>query len=142
MPAPDGPQFKFVFGDILPRLAARHRDDFHMPVTALAYGTPEDPYADVESAIDLPVSRERVNVSDLPTYGGQSSERVAYAQEGYRNSPSSVPPLLLVKRAGEYLIADGHHRARAARREHKETLPAWVVHSPLDTPYPSGDEHA
>lgn len=131
---------KHQFGDLAPRLEARHNDDFNLPVAALALGTAENPMAEFEDPSDLPVSRGRVNVADLPSYGGYTSERVAHAMEGYRTSPASVPPIVVVSRAGGYEIVDGHHRIRAARRVGKETLPAWVVHSPRTEAHPGFED--
>ena len=129
------------FGDLVPKLEKRHGDDFSDSVSAFALGTPDDPMAEFSDPSDLPVTRGRVPLSDLPDWGTDSSDpRVRHAQEGYRTSPSSVPPILVVKRAGGYDIADGHHRIRAARNLGRDNLPAWVVHSPLEDPHPGFDD--
>ena len=125
------------FGDLIPKLEKRHNDDFSDSVAAFAHGTPEDPMGEFSDPSDLPVTRARVALSDLPDHGTESNDyRVRQAQEGYRTSPSSVPPVLLVQRAGGYDIADGHHRIRAARNVGKEAIPAWIVHSPRTEPHP------
>ena len=139
MPRPEGPQFKHYWGELSPKLSERHNDDFDLPVTALALGTEDDPMAEFQDAYDLPVSGERVNIGDIASPNPVSSGRVQRAMEGYRDSPSSVPPVLLVKRAGTYEIADGHHRVSAARRLRKDRISAWVVHSPHDKPWPGVD---
>lgn len=130
---------KHQFGDLMPKLEERHSDDFHDSVTAFALGTLDDPMGEYSSALDLPVTRGRVNLSELPDFGGQAEYRVRHAEEGYRTS-GGVPPILVVKRGGQYDIADGHHRVRAARNIGKESLPAWVVHSPLQEPHPGFDD--
>jgi hypothetical protein len=128
------------FGDLIPKLEQRHGDDFHDSVTAFALGTPSDPMAESSSSYDLPISRARVPLSALPDHGTSGAARIGRAQEGYRTSPSSVPPILLVQRAGRYDIADGHHRVQAARNLGREHIPAWVVHSPLKEPHPGFDD--
>lgn len=131
---------KHQFGDLAPKLEKRFNDDFSDSVTAFAHGTPEDPMAEFSNPDSLPVTRGRVNLSEIPDWGTESDDpRVHYARQGYRTSPSSVPPVLLVQRAGGYEIADGHHRIRAARDVGREKIPAWVVHSPLQEPHPGFD---
>lgn len=130
---------RFQFGHIIDRLNERHDDDLYMPVNALAMGTQNDPFGDEgEGSFDLPVTAERVNVWDLqqnPHLSGSDS-RVAHARQGYEEGSHAIPPVLLVRRAGEYEIADGHHRIKAAKLAKKDTVPAWVVHSPRDEPHP------
>ena len=139
---------KHQFGDLMPKLEKKHGEDFSGAVNTLAYGTLGDPDADSTWNPDsLPVSRGRVLVSDLPiadnhirsTFNDYDT-RTKSAVRGYQNNPASVPPVLLVQRAGGYEIADGHHRIAAARSIGKKSLPAWVVHSPLSEPHPGFDE--
>jgi hypothetical protein len=135
------------FGDLMPKLEKRHGEDFSDVVNTLAHGTLGDP--DAESIWDpesLPLSRGRVLVSDLhapepirSTFNDYDT-RTKSAASGYKSNPASVPPVLLVKRAGGYEIADGHHRIAAARSIGKKSLPAWVVHSPLSEPHPGFDD--
>ena len=131
---------KHQFGDLIPKLEKRHGDSFSDVVNAFAHGTPDNPDADFTIADNLPISRDRVSVSNLPNYHRNNDERMKSAVRGYQNNPASVPPILLVKRAGNYEIADGHHRIAAARTIGKKSLPAWVVHSPLSEPYPDANE--
>lgn len=59
--------------------------------------------------------------------------RVHAAIEGY-SSGADMPPVTLVRRAGETMTADGHHRLSAA--EHLgQTVQAVVAHSPRDDQY-------
>lgn len=127
------------FGDLIPKLEKRHNDSFSDSVAAFALGTPGDPMAEFSDPSELPVTRGRIALSDLPDWGtNPSNPRVRHAQEGYSTS-GGVPPILVVKRGDTYDIADGHHRVRAARNINKESLPAWVVHSPLKEPHPGFD---
>ena len=91
---------------------------------------------------NLPVSHTKVPLSELPDYPTDSDNpRVTRAEQGYRTSPSPVPSVLLVQRAGSYEIADGHHRIRAARNVGKKDINAWVVHSPNTEPHPGFDNY-
>jgi hypothetical protein len=131
----------------MPKLLKRHGEDFSDVVNAFAHGTPNNPEGDSSFANTLPLSRGRVLVSDLPAHSEPNAvtaedydDRTKSAARGYKNNPASVPPVLLVQRAGGYEIADGHHRIAAARSIGKESLPAWVVHSPLSEPHPGFDD--
>lgn len=130
----------------MPKLLKRHGEDFSDVVNAFAHGTPGNENGDSSFANTLPLSRGRVLVSDLPNYEPNQTtfedydDRTKSAARGYKNNPASVPPVLLVQRAGGYEIADGHHRIAAARSIGKESLPAWVVHSPLSEPHPGFDD--
>ena len=135
------------FGHLMPKLLKRHGEDFSDVVNVLAHGTLGDPDAEaIYNPDSLPLSRGRVLVSDLPNYEPNQTtfedydDRTKSAARGYKNNPASVPPVLLVQRAGGYEIADGHHRIAAARSIGKESLPAWVVHSPLSEPHPGFDD--
>lgn len=129
------------FGDLIPKLKKRHNDDFSDVVQMLALSTPNNPVGEGTDPTELPISRERIPVSSLPNYGITDDDyRVREAQHGYRTDPSAVPPILVVKRAGTYEIADGSHRAHAARLIGKEHIPAWVVHSPYEDLAPHIDE--
>jgi hypothetical protein len=59
--------------------------------------------------------------------------RVQSALEGF-SSGATMPPVTLVRRAGETMTADGHHRLSAA--EHLgQPLDAVVAHSPRTDAY-------
>jgi|SRR3990170_1355029 len=45
--------------------------------------------------------------------------------EQYRSDPAAVNPIVVVKRKGEYLILDGHHRWRSAKLSGRKAI--WVV---------------
>lgn len=119
------------FGDLMPKLEKRHGDDFSDVVQMLALSTPDNPVGEDTDPTGLSISRGRIPVSELPNYGMTDDDvRVREAHQGYRTNPSAVPPILVVRRAGSYEIADGSHRTHAARLLGKEHIPAWVVHSP------------
>jgi len=50
--------------------------------------------------------------------------RVDSVRRGMREG--TVPPILVVKRGGEYLLADGNHRATAAQRDGQRTMTAYI----------------
>ena len=137
---------KYQFGDLMPKLKKRHGEDFARDVSELALGTRTDPYAETTNSIpdDLPVTRTRINPNNLTDWHSglkytHLNSRRNLAIKGYQENPASVPPILLVKRAGNYEIADGTHRVSAAIEVGKESIPAWVVHSPLSEPHPGYD---
>ena len=127
---------KHQFGDLMPKLKKRHGEDFSTEVADLAFATSEDPDGTGVMPHDLPITRERVRPANFPDWHGGSqyenaNSRRNLAMKGYQENPAAVPPILLVKRAGEYEVADGTHRISAAIAVGKESIPAWVVHSPL-----------
>ena len=127
---------KHQFGDLMPKLKKRHGEDFSGEVADLAFATSEDPDGTGAMPHNLPVTRERVRPDNLPDWhnGGKYThldERRNSAIKGYKENPAALPPILLVKRAGEYEVVDGTHRVSAAIAVGKKSIPAWVVHSPL-----------
>lgn len=63
----------------------------------------------------------------------ESDPRVQSAMEGYR-SGVEMPPVLTVRRAGEHMTADGHHRLTAAELLGR-SVPAQVAISPREDAY-------
>lgn len=111
-------------------------NDFDFPLHALAHGTDDDPYAEegensYKSAHDLDFTYEHVDPHDIKAAPQEPGDpRVNRAREGYEKG-HDVPPPLLVKRAGEYHVADGHHRTVGARKAGKKTIKCIVAHSPM-----------
>lgn len=106
----------------------------------LAHGREADPEAERSSADDLKFHFKRVKPSQIDHMRQDKGDsRVADAAHGYRNNPDQVPPLVLVHRHGVYQVADGHHRAQAAKDAKVSSVPAYVAYSPhQDEPFGDG----
>jgi GNAT superfamily N-acetyltransferase/8-oxo-dGTP pyrophosphatase MutT (NUDIX family) len=107
----------------------------------LAHSRPDDPEVESgESVDDLKFHHMQVNPQhiDHARHGGVNDHRVLRAVRGYQEDPEHMPPLILVKRHNMYQVADGHHRAEAAKivgvKPH-----AFVADSPYpDEPFGDG----
>lgn len=122
-----------------PDLFGEDEDGHGWATNYLAHATEEDPEAGNHMVHGLYWTKEHVDPYDIDAYPHDPSDsRVRQARHGYATG-AAVPPLLLVKRGeGPYHVADGHHRARAARGV-VDTVPAFVAHSPYpDEPLPEG----
>jgi hypothetical protein len=106
----------------------------------LAHGREADPEAEGSSVDDLKFHYQRVKPSQIDHMRQERGDpRVASAAEGYRHNPDQVPPLVLVHRHGVYQVADGHHRAQAAKEAKVSSVPAYVAYSPHeDEPFGDG----
>ena len=121
-----------------------HDDGIHDAALTLAHATHDDP--DGENAWEhdggehgtytsakVPLSK----VADAKhDQHDPYDHRVQRAKQGYA-SGAKVPPPVLVKRAGKFEVADGHHRVAAARLAGKTHLDAYVMKSPHKTKYES-----
>lgn len=127
-----GPQFptSMSWDDVKDKHPLYSRFGFDHAVNELAHnhkewdGTPQ-PLSYTESGVHpRDVRFQRYPASD---------PRVSEAIQGYK-SGASVPPVLLVNRAGESLTADGHHRLSAAEILDRP-VPAVVAQSPREDRY-------
>lgn len=111
---------------------AEHDDAVH----ALAHGTTDDPQGEYSSrsAHDLNFESRNIPlraVRNARTGDRYNDPRVLSAHNGYSAARGGmsrdaqdhkVPPILVVKRGSRYEVADGHHRAEAAK------MSSWNTH--------------
>lgn len=112
-------QFKGTWDDVVQRHPdmAQHEDavntlahgaHVHDEDATMSHSAHELTYSERE----VPLNRIRNNTSQ---YRDPDFSRVQDAQNGYHEHEDAMPPLLLVRRAGGYEVADGHHRAQAKK---------------------------
>jgi hypothetical protein len=102
----------------------------------LAHSTPDDPDGDEHSVDELTFHHAMVSPHTIDHKRHEPGDyRVQHAAEGYRDHPEQMPPVVLVHRHGVYQVADGHHRAEAAKVAGMKKIHAYVAKSPFpDTP--------
>lgn len=128
-----------IYGDPEIHSAAPEHADGRMigwAANDLAHSTPDDPDAEEHSADELTFHHEMVSPHTIDHKRHEYGDgRVQSAIEGYRNHPEQMPPVVLVHRHGVFQVADGHHRAEAAKAAGVKKIPAYVAKSPFpDTP--------
>jgi hypothetical protein len=107
----------------------------------LAHETPQNPDAENNTVHDLEFHRKMIHPKNIDfSPSGQNDPRVKRAREGYQNNENEMPPLVLVHRHGVYQVADGHHRAEAAKGLNKPVR-AYVAYSPHENePFRDGEK--
>lgn len=107
----------------------------------LAHERPEDPDAQGHSEHEMEFHRKMIHPKHIDfSPSGSQDYRVKHAREGYQNNENEMPPLVLVHRHGVYHVADGHHRAEAAKSLDKPVR-AYVAYSPYENePFRDGDK--
>lgn len=120
-------------------------NDLYETVHHAMFSTQENPDAEHVWDEDISFRPTRVPIADL-TYtqlhedGGlvTSNPRVERAKQGtYGTGPGKIPPILVVKRGEQQLVADGNHRVNAAVQQGQTDIPAYVAESHITTPYRS-----
>jgi hypothetical protein len=123
---------------------AEHED----AVNYLAHATPSDPEAESSMGVaNLSFEHRNVPLRSVRNASDPGNPRTSSAMAGYSGQrltkdeqTHSVPPVLLVKRGRNYEVADGHHRAEAAKRYGSAThINAVVTRSPTREPFPKHD---
>jgi hypothetical protein len=106
----------------------------------IAHDREEDPEAEGSDVSEMKFHFKRVKPSEIDHQRQERGDyRVQHAEQGYRQSPEQVPPLVLVHRHGVYQVADGHHRAAGAKAAGAASVPAYVAYSPHeDEPFSDG----
>lgn len=124
---------------------AEHEDTVNM----LAHSHEGDRDAEGSNVGSLKFEHRNVPLSAVrnnQTGDRMRDPRTSEAFSGYQKSRymdkeeqnHSVPPVLLVRRGARYEVADGHHRAEAAKMSASNThINAVVARSPLKTRFPS-----
>lgn len=128
-----------IYGDPeIHRAAPEHADGRMIGWAAndLAHSTPDDPDAENHDVSELTFHHEMVSPHTIDHKRHERGDgRVQSAIEGYRNHPEQMPPVVLVHRHGVFQVADGYHRAEAAKAAGVKKIPAYVAKSPFpDTP--------
>jgi hypothetical protein len=106
----------------------------------IAHDREDDPEAEGSDVSEMKFHFKRVKPSEIDHQRHERGDyRVQHAEQGYRQSPENVPPLVLVHRHGVYQVADGHHRAAGAKAAGAASVPAYVAYSPHeDEPFSDG----
>jgi hypothetical protein len=129
-----GARHPHIYGDAeIHGEAAEHADGEMIGSAAndLAHSHPDDPDAENHHVSELTFHRAMVDPHTIDHKRHESGDgRVASAVEGYRKNPEQMPPLVLVHRHGVFQVADGHHRAEAAKAVGMDKVPAYVTKSP------------
>lgn len=106
----------------------------------LAHDREADPDADGSEVHSLEFHREMVDPLQIDHQRHESGDgRIQRARQGYEEKPDKMPPVVLVHRHGMYQVADGHHRAQAAKEAGADKIRAYVAYSPHeDEPFSDG----